>query len=119
MGNTDGKTSPNHQDNAVHTDSISVATSTPRSNSQIDARRQIDDKLKIETSPLPHRTSDIDNPPLTKLKVRTEASAMVLAFIVILFIITHSFRIALKVSELASPNVHTIEKFKACFTLKR
>ena len=55
----------------------------------------------------------------SKLKVRTDRSAMVLVSIVILFLLTHSYRIALKVYEVASPNAHTIEKFKICFALKR
>ena len=58
-------------------------------------------------------------PSSTKLKVRTDRSAMVLVTIVILFVLTHSYRIALKVYEVASPNAHTIEKFKICFALKR
>jgi hypothetical protein len=58
-------------------------------------------------------------PSSTKLRVRTDRSAMVLVSIVILFVLTHSYRIALKVYEVASPNAHTIEKFKICFALKR
>ena len=54
-----------------------------------------------------------------KLKVRTEKSAMVLALIVILFLITHSYRMALKLYEVALPKINTMERFKICFTLKR
>ena len=55
----------------------------------------------------------------TKLKVRTEKSAMVLGSIVILFLFTHSYRMALKLYDVSSPNAHTIEKFKICYTLRR
>ena len=55
----------------------------------------------------------------TKLKVRTHKSAIVLALIVILFIITHSYRMALKIYEVALPELNTIERFKLCFSLKR
>jgi hypothetical protein len=55
----------------------------------------------------------------TKLKVRTERSAMMLGLIVLLFIFTHSYRIALKVYDVTSPNAHTMEKFKICYALRR
>ena len=54
-----------------------------------------------------------------KLKVRTDRSAVVLVSIVILFLITHCYRLALKVYEVASPNAQTMETFKICFNLKR
>ena len=44
---------------------------------------------------------------------------MILGSIVILFILTHCYRMALKIYELSSPNAHTIEKFKTCYSLKR
>ena len=57
---------------------------------------------------------------LNKLKVRTEGSAMVLASIIILFLIAHSFRLAFKIYEINLANdALTIEKFKICFALKR
>ena len=117
--NTDIKTSPTDSYTAIHTHPISVATSSPRTDNPLNTRRQVGENPEIETSPVPHPTSDTNNPPLTKLKVRTETSAMVLASIVLLFVITHGFRIALKVSEIASPNIHKIENFKICFALKR
>ena len=55
----------------------------------------------------------------TKLKIRTEKSAVILALIVILFLFTHIYRMALKVYEVAMPNTNTIERFKLCFSLKR
>ena len=55
----------------------------------------------------------------TKLKVRTEKSAVVFALVVILFLLTHSYRMALKVYEVALPNSFSIERFKMCFSLKR
>ena len=55
----------------------------------------------------------------TKLKVRTEKSAVVFALVVILFLLTHSYRMALKVYEVALPNSFSIDRFKMCFSLKR
>ena len=55
----------------------------------------------------------------TKLIVRTEKSAIVLALIVILFLFTHSYRMALKVYEVALPNLNTIDRFTICYTLQR
>ena len=54
-----------------------------------------------------------------KLKVRTDRSAVVLVTIVILFMVTHCYRLALKIYEVASPNTQTMENFKMCFALKR
>ena len=54
-----------------------------------------------------------------KFKVRTDKSAVVLVSIVIMFLITHCYRLALKVYEVASPNAQTMETFKICFNLKR
>ena len=56
---------------------------------------------------------------LSRLKVRTEKSAAILGLIVILFIFTHCYRMALKVYEVALPSQNTIEHFKTCFILKR
>ena len=53
-------------------------------------------------------------PQSSKLNVRLDRSAMILASIVILFILTHSYRMALKSYEIVSPNAHTIEKFNIC-----
>ena len=54
-----------------------------------------------------------------KLKVRSDRSAAILVSIVIMFLITHCYRLAVKVYEVASPNAQTIETFQACFNLKR
>ena len=67
--------------------------------------------------------SQSDSIPKTKpsmiLKVRTEKSAIVFALIVTLFLLTHSYRMALKVYEVALPNSFSVETFKMCFSLKR
>ena len=55
----------------------------------------------------------------TKLKIRTEKSAKVLVFIVILFLATHIYRLALNIYEVSFPNAQTMETFKICFALKR
>ena len=76
---------------------------------------------KIETFPVGNSQSN--SIPRTKqpmkLKVRTEKSAIVFALIVTLFLLTHSYRMALKVYEVALPNSFSVETFKMCFSLKR
>ena len=76
---------------------------------------------KIETFPIGEIQSNsiprIKQP--MKLKVRTEKSAIVFALIVTLFLLTHSYRMALKVYEVALPNSFSVETFKMCFSLKR
>ena len=54
-----------------------------------------------------------------KLKMRVDKSAKVLVSIVILFIVTHSYRLALKIYEVSAPNTNTMESFTICFALKR
>ena len=54
-----------------------------------------------------------------KLKVRSDKSAVILVSIVILFLITHCYRLALNVYEVAFPSTLTMETFKMCFYLKR
>ena len=56
---------------------------------------------------------------MSRLKVRTDKSAIILGLIVVLFIFTHCYRIALKIYEVALPNSNTTEHFKVCFALKR
>ena len=71
----------------------------------------------------PAQTTSIDlasafqteNLSSSKLKIRLDRSAMLLASIVVLFILTHSYRIALKTYEITAPNSNTNEKFNACF----
>ena len=76
---------------------------------------------KIETFPIGKTQSNSiprHKSPM-KLKVRTEKSAIVFALIVTLFLLTHSYRMALKVYEVALPNSFSVETFKMCFSLKR
>ena len=65
---------------------------------------------------IPHQNS---RQQLSRLKVRTEKSATILGLIVVLFIFTHCYRMALKVYEVALPSLNTTEHFKTCFILKR
>ena len=68
----------------------------------------------------PSNFRDANALKLNKLKVRTEGSARVLASIILLFLIAHSFRLAFKIYEInLANNALTIEKFKICFALKR
>ena len=76
---------------------------------------------KVESYPLAKRLSNGSrNKKLsTKLKVRTEKSAIVFALMVILFLLTHSYRMALKVYEVLMPNSFSVENVEMCFSLKR
>ena len=65
------------------------------------------------------KSSDKNSMSSTRLKVRTDRSAAVLVSIVILFMITHCYRLALKVYEVASPNRQTMESFQKCYALGR
>ena len=58
-------------------------------------------------------------PMSTKLKVRADKSAKVLVSIVILFLMTHCYRLILKAYESSFPNTNTIDSFKICFNLQR
>ena len=115
---------PRRLENDIETDtlatSISILHSPRLSNKQRDVSRVMSEASSSEIV-RPSLNNSINESTLqsTKLKVRTDRSAMVLVSIVILFLLTHSYRIALKVYEVASPNAHTIEKFKICFALKR
>ena len=76
---------------------------------------------KVESYPLAKRLlNGTRNKKLsTKLKVRTEKSAIVFALMVILFLLTHSYRMALKVYEVLMPNSFSVEHVEMCFSLKR
>ena len=56
---------------------------------------------------------------MSRLKVRTEKSAIILGLIVVLFIFTHCYRIAMKIYEVALPSSNTTEHFQVCFALRR
>ena len=56
---------------------------------------------------------------MSRLKVRTDKSAITLGLIVILFIFTHCYRMAMKIYEVALPSLNTTEHFKVCFVLRR
>ena len=76
---------------------------------------------KVEMIPLA-KQSTIEIPGAkqsTKLKVKTEKSAVVFTLVVILFLLTHSYRLALKMYEVMLPNSFSVERFKLCFSLQR
>lgn len=54
-----------------------------------------------------------------RLEIRTYKSATVLISVVILFLFTHIYRIALKIFEVSTPNTNTMETFMACFAKNR
>jgi hypothetical protein len=53
------------------------------------------------------------------LQKRREKSTIVLVSIVILFVACHSYRLALKVYELAHPSDVTMDHFNVCYYLGR
>ena len=98
---------------ALHTCLGSSSKMTPSSDTM---KHEI---IRKKFSP-PSNFHDAKALKLNKLKVRTEGSAMVLASIILLFLIAHSFRLAFKIYEInLANNALTIEKFKICFALKR
>ena len=54
-----------------------------------------------------------------KYEMRTHKSATVLISVVILFLLTHFYRIALKIFEVSTPNTNTMETFMMCFAKSR
>ena len=55
----------------------------------------------------------------TSLFQSKENSCAMLIAIVLLFITTHSFRLAIKVFEAVMPNMNTVENYVRCFMLGR
>ena len=56
---------------------------------------------------------------VTDLQLPTEKSTLILVSIVLLFIITHSYRLALKMYEVLMPQGNTFESFKKCQSIGR
>lgn len=84
--------------------------------------REVNRRLRIcsvtDTRP-PQFTRKLSTAHSTKLKIRTDKTAKVLVSIVILFMVTHCYRIALKIYESSFPSTSNIDSFKICFNLKR
>ena len=111
--------------------SISQKTSSPKpdlsSGLHMGAREKITQRVSLPTLSMNTRRSVTEShlkPQSrtrhpTKLKVRTDKSALILVTIVVLFIITHCYRLALKIYEVASPSAHTMESFEICYSLGR
>ena len=82
-----------------------------------------DKKVHRRTKSGETRNKDLSSNPkqqqLSRLKVRTEKSAITLGLIVVLFIFTHCYRMAMKIYEVALPSLNTTEHFKVCFVLRR
>ena len=55
----------------------------------------------------------------TDWNIPAEKSSLILVAIVLLFILTHSYRLALKVYEVLMPQGNTYENFKRCFFIGR
>ena len=60
-----------------------------------------------------------DSPNNADRHIPAEKSSLILVAIVVLFILTHSYRLALKVYEVLMPQGNTFENFKRCFSLGR
>ena len=56
---------------------------------------------------------------LIRLRKSKEASCYMLLSIVLLFILTHSFRLAFKIYEILIPNGITYENYDRCYTMGR
>ena len=54
-----------------------------------------------------------------KLRIRREKSAAILVAIVVLFVACHSYRLALRIYEVAFPKAHTMDNFKLCFDINK
>ena len=108
-----------HTETEILPNSLSIVHSQKITNRQRPVSRVMSEASSSDIVRPFNSTTNDNTLQSSKLKVRTDRSAMVLVSIVILFLLTHSYRIALKVYEVASPNAHTIEKFKICFALKR
>ena len=66
----------------------------------------------------PLRNSQKDSSKITEM-IPAEKSSLILVAIVLLFILTHSYRLALKVYEVLMPQGNTFENFKRCFSIGR
>ena len=64
-------------------------------------------------------SSPKDIPNNADLHIPAEKSSLILVAIVVLFILTHSYRLALKVYEVLMPQGNTFQNFKRCFSLGR
>ena len=65
------------------------------------------------------RSNARESPTNTDRHIPAEKSSLILVAIVLLFILTHSYRLALKVYEVLMPQGNTFENFKRCFSLGR
>ena len=52
-------------------------------------------------------------------QVAAEKSSLILVTIVLLFIVTHSYRLALKLYEVLNPDKNTYENFQKCYSIGR
>ena len=52
-------------------------------------------------------------------QVPAEKSSLILVTIVLLFIVTHSYRLALKLYEVLNPDKNTYENFQKCYSIGR
>ena len=52
-------------------------------------------------------------------QIPAEKSSMILVTIVLLFIVTHSYRLALKLYEVSNPDKNTYENFQKCYAIGR
>ena len=67
----------------------------------------------------PEISRKMSNVSTTTLPEYKEKSCYTLLAIVLLFLLTHSFRLALKMYEFLMPNGNTLENYERCYTLGR
>ena len=96
-----------------------IGTRTSPSTNKVNQLQELRPIHSVIETRTPRYTSKINNPQSTKLKIRTDKCAKVLISVVILFLATHCYRIALKFYESSFPNTQTINSFKLCFNLRR
>ena len=52
-------------------------------------------------------------------RITTEKTTIILVAIVVLFVITHSYRLALKIYEVLMPQSNTMDSFQRCYSIGR
>ena len=76
-------------------------------------------KSKSMSTPLCTCTKRNNIPINDDRQIPAEKSSMILVTIVLLFIVTHSYRLALKLYEVLNPDKNTYENFQKCYAIGR
>ena len=81
-------------------------TKAPTKSSRNTAFRKISDRVS-------------DGQYSIRQRITTEKTTIILVAIVVLFVITHSYRLALKIYEVVMPQSNTMESFQRCYSIGR